>query len=155
MKHSAGMSGISPVPFEDLPVLPLCLEGPVSLDWLQKWKKEGGREGFECGKTEGSRFIAVSGQGRGGAGKPGPPVLADHSGEAAEAQGAVPRLGMPRALTQAQRSTWKMEPSMPPQNMWYSERSRVTAMIPTSNRTDSRSSPDETSQSWSQTVQEN
>jgi len=35
------MSGISPVPFEDLPILPLCLEGPVSLDWLQTWRMEG------------------------------------------------------------------------------------------------------------------
>lgn len=36
MKCLPGMSGPSPVPFEDLPVLPLCLEGPVSLDRLQK-----------------------------------------------------------------------------------------------------------------------
>lgn len=48
-----------------------------------------------------------------------------------------------------------MDPSMPPQNMWYSERSRVTAMIPTSKSTESRSSPDEISQSWSERGQEN
>lgn len=66
MKHSAGMSGISPVPFEDLPVLPLCLEGPVPLHRLQERRKGGGREGLE-GKTQGSRFSAASGQGGGGA----------------------------------------------------------------------------------------
>ena len=48
-----------------------------------------------------------------------------------------------------------MDPSMPPQNMWYSERSRVTAMIPTSKRTETRSSPEEISQSWSDRVQQN
>lgn len=61
----------------------------------------------------------------------------------------------PHTLTQAQRSTWKMDPSMPPQNMWYSERSRVTAMIPTSKRTESRRSPEEISQSWIERGQEN
>lgn len=39
----AGMSGSSPVPFKDLPVLPLCLEGPVSLNRLQNEGRKGGR----------------------------------------------------------------------------------------------------------------
>lgn len=51
-------------------------------------------------------------------------------------------------LTRAQRSTWNMEPSLPPQNMWCSARSMVTAMMPTSNRTDSSNSPEESSHSW-------
>lgn len=41
----AGTSGSSPVPFEDLPILPLCLEGPVSLNWLKKFRKEGKERG--------------------------------------------------------------------------------------------------------------
>lgn len=56
------------------------------------------------------------------------------------------------SLTQAQRSTWKMEPSLPPQNMWCSARSMVTAMMPTSKRTDSSSSPEDISHSWGHAV---
>lgn len=41
-----------------------------------------------------------------------------------------------------------MEPSLPPQNMWCSARSMVTAMMLTSKSTDSSSSPEETSHSW-------
>lgn len=125
MKRLAGMSGPSPVPFEDLPVLPLCLEGPVSLDWLQKCRKEG-REQFKFRQIEASRFITVSGGGRGDTGDPRPShALAGHTshvgGEVTVAQGATSGADrtdlQPQALTQAQRSTWKMDPSMPPQNM--------------------------------------
>ena len=70
---SGSLSGPSPVPFEDLPVLPLCLEGLVSLDRLQKAREEG-RERFKSRKTEASRFITVSGGGRGDPGNPGPPA---------------------------------------------------------------------------------
>lgn len=52
-----------------------------------------------------------------------------------------------RPLTQLHRSTWKMEPSLPPQNMWCSARSMVTDMMPMSNNTDSSRSPEEMAQS--------
>lgn len=52
------------------------------------------------------------------------------------------------ALTHVHRSTWKMEPSLPPQNMWCSARSKVTAMMATSKKTERRRSPEEISQSW-------
>lgn len=44
-----------------------------------------------------------------------------------------------------------MLPSLPPQNRKYSERSRVTDMIATSNRTDSSISPEDSSHTWTQT----
>lgn len=50
-------------------------------------------------------------------------------------------------LTRLHRSTWKMEPSLPPQNMWCSARSMVTDMMPMSNKTDSSRSPEEMAQS--------
>lgn len=50
-------------------------------------------------------------------------------------------------LTQLHRSTWKMEPSLPPQNTWCSARSMVTDVTPTSNKTDSSRSPEEMAQS--------
>lgn len=50
-------------------------------------------------------------------------------------------------LTQLHRSTWKTEPSLPPQNMWCSARSMVTDVMPTSNKTDSSRSPEEMAQS--------
>lgn len=52
------------------------------------------------------------------------------------------------SLTQLHRSTWKMEPSVPPQNMWCSARSMVTDVMPMSNKTDSSRSPEEMAQSY-------
>lgn len=55
--------------------------------------------------------------------------------------------GDPQALTHVHRSTWKMVPSLPPQNMWCSARSRVTDKMATSKKTERRRSPEEISQS--------
>ena len=48
-------------------------------------------------------------------------------------------------LTWLHRDTWKMFPSLPPQNRKYSQGSKVTDMISTSKRTDSSSSPEDSS----------
>lgn len=49
-------------------------------------------------------------------------------------------------LTWLHRDSWKIFPSLPPQNRKYSQGSQVTDMISTSNRTDSSSSPEDSSQ---------
>lgn len=53
-------------------------------------------------------------------------------------------------LTWLYRDTWKMFPSLPPQNRKYSQGSKVTDMISTSNRTDRSSSPDDNSHTWTE-----
>lgn len=51
-------------------------------------------------------------------------------------------------LTWLHRDTWKMFPSLPPQNRKYSQGSAVTDIISTSNRTESSSSPEDNSHTW-------
>lgn len=51
-------------------------------------------------------------------------------------------------LTWLHRDTWKMFPSLPPQNRKYSQGSEVTDIISTSNRTDSSSWPEDNSHTW-------
>lgn len=111
----------APVPSEHLPAVLLRLEALLFLPRL--WRPRGPLSHAS----------------------PGPP-RAPRDPRAPRAPGSPPPA--PAVLTQVQRSTWKMEPSLPPQNTWYSARSMVTAMMPTSKSTDSNRSPDEISHSW-------